>query len=67
VFVFSLHGMAENSARVDFLDDMLARVLHGPAAEKPKHGLLRRFGEALPLSLRRGLTNAVPSAPANRS
>ncbi len=66
VFVFSLHGMAENSARVDFLDEMLARVLHGPAAEKPKHGLLRRFGEALPLSVRRALTNAVPSALKNR-
>jgi predicted AlkP superfamily phosphohydrolase/phosphomutase len=66
VFVFALHGMAENSARVDFLDDMLARVLHGPAAAKPRHGLLRRFGEALPLSLRRGLTNAVPGALKNR-
>jgi predicted AlkP superfamily phosphohydrolase/phosphomutase len=66
VFVFSLHGMAENSARVDFLDEMLARVLHGPAAGKPKHGLLRRFGEALPLPLRRGLTHAVPDALKNR-
>ena len=66
VFVFSLHGMGENSARVDFLDEMLARVLHGPAAGKPKHGLLRRFGEALPLPLRRGLTHAVPEVLKNR-
>ena len=66
VFVFSLHGMGENSARVDFLDEMLARALHGPAAGKPTHGLLRRFGEALPLPLRRGLTRAVPDALKNR-
>jgi predicted AlkP superfamily phosphohydrolase/phosphomutase len=66
VFVFALHGMMVNNARVDFLDDMLARVLHGPAAAAPKHGLLRRFGEALPLPLRRALTNAVPGAIKNR-
>ena len=49
VFVFALHGMTANTARIDFLDDMLARVLHGPAAGRPKRGLLRRFGEALPI------------------
>ena len=66
VFVFALHGMMVNTARVDLLDDMLARVLHGPAAERPKPGLLRRAGEAMPVSLRRHLTHAVPSALKDR-
>lgn len=66
VFVFSLHGMQVNSARVDLLDDMLSRVLHGPAAAKPKAGLLRRAGEAMPLGLRRALTNSVPAFLKNR-
>jgi predicted AlkP superfamily phosphohydrolase/phosphomutase len=66
VFVFSLHGMNVNSARVDLLDEMLNRVLHGPAADRPKSGLLRRLGEALPLSLRRTLTNSVPQGLKNR-
>ncbi|MGE5231745.1 MAG: alkaline phosphatase family protein [Deltaproteobacteria bacterium] len=66
VFVFALHGMMVNTARVDLLDDMLARVLHGPAAEPPKPGLLRRAGEAIPLGLRRRLTNAVPKALKDR-
>jgi predicted AlkP superfamily phosphohydrolase/phosphomutase len=66
VFVFALHGMTVNTARVDLLDDMLARVLHGPATGRPKRGLLRRMGEALPLSVRRALTNAVPGPIKNR-
>ncbi len=66
VFVFALHGMKVNTSRVDFLDEMLARVLHGPAATQAKPGLLRRLGEAMPLSLRRALTNAVPEALKNR-
>ncbi|MFL5402681.1 MAG: alkaline phosphatase family protein, partial [Gemmatimonadales bacterium] len=66
LFVFSLHGMQVNSARVDLLDDMLSRVLHGPAASRPKQGLLRRLGEAMPLGLRRALTNSVPQALKNR-
>jgi predicted AlkP superfamily phosphohydrolase/phosphomutase len=66
VFAFSLHGMQVNSARVDLLDDMLARVLHGPSAGEPKQGLLRRAGEALPIPLRRALTNSVPKALKNR-
>ena len=66
VFVFALHGMTANTARIDFLDDMLARVLHGPAAGRPKQGLLRRFGEALPIPVRRALTNAVPGALKDR-
>lgn len=60
VLAFALHGMMANTARVDLLDDMLARVLHGPAAARPRQGLLRRLGEALPLSWRRALTSAVP-------
>jgi predicted AlkP superfamily phosphohydrolase/phosphomutase len=66
VYVFALHGMMVNTARVDFLDEMLARVLHGPGAAAPRRGLLRRFGEAMPLPVRRALTNAVPRAIKNR-
>jgi predicted AlkP superfamily phosphohydrolase/phosphomutase len=66
VFVFALHGMMVNTARVDLLDDMLARVLHGPATAPPRRGLLRRVGESLPLPLRRMLTNAVPGPVKNR-
>jgi predicted AlkP superfamily phosphohydrolase/phosphomutase len=66
VFVFALHGMRVNTARIDLLDDMLARVLHGPSAGRPQRGLLRRLGEALPLSIRRALTNSVPEALKNR-
>jgi predicted AlkP superfamily phosphohydrolase/phosphomutase len=66
VFIFALHGMKVNTARVDFLDEMLARVLHGPEAAQAKRGLLRRLGEAMPLPLRRALTNSVPQALKNR-
>jgi predicted AlkP superfamily phosphohydrolase/phosphomutase len=66
VMVFSLHGMMVNTARVDLLDDMLARVLNGPAAERPRRGVLRRLGESLPLPVRRALTNAVPKPITNR-
>ncbi len=66
VFVFALHGMMVNTTRVDLLDEMLARVLHGPAAERPKPGLLRRAGEAIPVSLRRRLTHAVPAVLKDR-
>ena len=66
VFAFAVHGMMANTTRVDLLDDMLARVLQGPAAERPRPGLLRRAGEAIPLSLRRRLTQAVPAALKDR-
>jgi predicted AlkP superfamily phosphohydrolase/phosphomutase len=66
VFVFALHGMMENAARVDFLDAMLARVLQGPGAATPRRGLLRRFGEAIPVPARRALTKAVPSVLRDR-
>lgn len=61
VYVFSLHGMMVNAARVDLLDDMLARVIGGPQARLPQPGRLRRAGESLPLPLRRALTRHVPS------
>jgi predicted AlkP superfamily phosphohydrolase/phosphomutase len=66
VFVFALHGMKVNSARIDLLDDMLTRVLHGSMAVRPRQGILRRLGEALPLPVRRALTNSVPTALKNR-
>ncbi|HET8625300.1 MAG TPA: alkaline phosphatase family protein [Gemmatimonadales bacterium] len=62
IVVFSLHGMMANTARVDFLDQMLARVLLGPGSAARRPGLLRRVGEAVPIPLRRALTNAVPKA-----
>ncbi len=66
VFVFALHGMMVNTARVDLLDAMLARTLHGPDAGQPRPGLLRRVGETVPLGLRRRLTNAIPTALKDR-
>jgi predicted AlkP superfamily phosphohydrolase/phosphomutase len=62
IVVFSLHGMMANTTRVDFLDQMLARVLDGPGSRARRPGLMRRIGEAIPLPLRRALTNAVPKA-----
>ena len=62
VVAFSLHGMMANTARIDFMDQMLARVLLGPGAPARRPGLLRRLGEAIPIPLRRALTNAVPRA-----
>ena len=62
VVVFSLHGMMANTARVDFLDQMLARVLHGPDSGARRPGLMRRVGEAVPIPVRRALTHAVPKA-----
>jgi predicted AlkP superfamily phosphohydrolase/phosphomutase len=66
VFVFALHGMQVNSARIDLLDEMLTRALHGPTAVRPKAGVLRRLGEAMPLAMRRALTNSVPAGLKNR-
>jgi len=66
VFVFALHGMKVNSARIDLLDEMLMRVLQGPTAVRPKQGILRRLGEGMPLPLRRALTNSVPAGLKNR-
>lgn len=61
VIVFSVHGMMENTSRVDLLDDMLARVLRGPEAAAPRRSAVRRIGEALPLKWRRAATRAVPA------
>jgi predicted AlkP superfamily phosphohydrolase/phosphomutase len=68
VIVFSLHGMMANSARIDLLDAMLARVLgSADEASTQRRGLARRVGEALPLGLRRRLTGAVPAALRDRA
>ncbi len=61
VVVFALHGMMINACRNDFLDAMLARVLGGTDAEPPSQGMVRRLGEALPLGLRRGVTQRIPA------
>jgi predicted AlkP superfamily phosphohydrolase/phosphomutase len=66
VFVFSLHGMMVNSARVDLLDGMLGRLLRGPETVPPRPSRLRRFGEAIPLPLRHALTHRVPERLKNR-
>ena len=62
VIAFSVHGMMANTSRVDFLDDMLARVLAGGADGRVSHGPLRRLGERIPLEWRRALTARVPRA-----
>ena len=60
LMVFSLHGMTANIARLDLLDEMLARVLAGgERAQRPK-SLVRRVGEALPYPLRRAITQRIP-------
>lgn len=61
VIVFALHGMTSNACRNDFLDAMLARALGGREFELPRRGTLRRLGEALPLGLRRALTQRLPA------
>jgi predicted AlkP superfamily phosphohydrolase/phosphomutase len=61
VIVFALHGMMINACRNDFLDAMLARVLGGMDADPPRHSVVRRLGEALPLGLRRGVTQRIPT------
>lgn len=61
VVVFALHGMMINACRNDFLDAMLARVVGGAHADPPRYGAVRRLGEALPLGLRRGVTQRIPA------
>lgn len=61
VMVFALHGMMINTCRNDFLDAMLARALLGMAADPPRHSVVRRLGEALPLGLRRRVTQKIPA------
>jgi predicted AlkP superfamily phosphohydrolase/phosphomutase len=63
VIVFALHGMTANSCRNDFLDAMLSRVLGEDDAHR--RGALRKLGEALPLGLRRAITQRVPERLAN--
>jgi predicted AlkP superfamily phosphohydrolase/phosphomutase len=66
IFVFSLHGMTVNAARVDLLDGMLARLLRGPETLPARKSRLRRVGEAVPLPIRRALTRRVPARLKNR-
>ena len=40
---------------------MLARVVGGTHADPPRYGAVRRLGEALPLGLRRGVTQRIPA------
>jgi len=66
VIAFSTHGMMANTSRVDLLDEMLARVLEGRRDVRPQRGLLRRFGEAVPVRWRRAAALHVPHALRNR-
>ena len=66
VLVFSTHGMMFNTSRVDFLDEMLARVLAGSERGQRPVSLLRRFGEALPNEWLRFLTRNIPRPLRNR-
>jgi predicted AlkP superfamily phosphohydrolase/phosphomutase len=66
VMVFSLHGMMTNTSRVDFLEEMLARILTGKISSSFHAGLFRRIGEALPNSWRRSVTTHLPHRFRNR-
>ena len=67
VLIFSLHGMGENTSRVDLLPEMLARVLAGgpPAATAPaagRPGLLKRMRELVPNRWRHWVKQRLPLA-----
>ena len=66
IIAFSTHGMMPNTSRVDLLDGMLTRVLDGRADVRPKRGLVRRVGEAVPVQWRRAAALHVPKALRNR-
>ncbi|MGD2055481.1 MAG: alkaline phosphatase family protein [Gammaproteobacteria bacterium] len=66
VLVFSTHGMMVNTSRVDFLDEMLARVLAGGEHGRRRVSLSRRFGEALPDEWLRFITRNIPGRLRNR-
>ncbi len=66
IVAFSTHGMMANTCRVDLLDEMLARVLEGRGDARPRRGLLRRVGEALPVEWRRAAALHVPARLRNR-
>ena len=61
VIVFSVHGMMANTSRADLLDEMLARVLEGRTDARPRHGMVRRLGEVIPIELRRAITSRIPT------
>jgi predicted AlkP superfamily phosphohydrolase/phosphomutase len=60
IIAFSLHGMMVNVARVDLLDEMLARVLAGGSEATRRKSAVRMLGEALPFPLRRAITKHIP-------
>ncbi|MHC4477885.1 MAG: alkaline phosphatase family protein [Planctomycetota bacterium] len=66
VIVFSLHGMTKNNTRVDFLDEMLTRVLFNKNKFFHQGGLVRRIGEALPNDWRGFININMPHRFRNR-
>ncbi len=66
IIVFSLHGMMTNTMRVDFLEEMLTRILTGEINAPLHAGLFRRIGEALPNAWRRFVTGHLPFRLRNR-
>jgi len=66
VLVFSTHGMMVNTSRVDFLDEMLAKVLAGGEHGRRPVSLSRRLGEALPNEWLRFITRNIPKPLRNR-
>ena len=66
VIVFSLHGMTENNTRVDFLDEMLSRVISNKNKSSHQDGLFRRMGEALPDDWRGFINTNMPYRFRNR-
>jgi len=66
VMVFSLHGVMTNTSRVEFIEEMLARILTGKISSSFHAGLFRRIGEALPNAWRRSVTSHLPYCFRNR-
>ncbi len=67
--VFSLHGMGPNTSLADMLPQMLDCVLHDKRAEtndgltqKKKKGLLSAVRQAVPLSFRNAVKDALPKS-----
>ena len=60
VFVFSLHGMGDNSTRTIILPEMLRRVLQNEKTNTHNPGLLGSLRELIPLSIRNSVKSALP-------
>jgi len=62
VFVFSLHGMGDNSTRTAILPEMLNRVLHAKRTDHhpPQSDPLSRLRGWIPLSVRSSVKSALP-------